>query len=109
MKLKPAYLLLILLAACTKNPTSTDPLTQDQLVQRGQSIYSLNCISCHNADPSKDGIAGPSLKGSSKELLEARLLKASYPSGYKSKRDTKQMPALPHLEKEIPALEAFLR
>lgn len=107
--MKSVYFLLILLAACTKKTSPTDPITPDQLVQRGQSIYNLNCIACHNADPSKDGLAGPSLRGSSKELLEARLLKAAYPAAYKPKRDTKQMPTLPHLEKEIPALEAFLR
>lgn len=72
------------------------------------SIYKLNCIACHNVDPGKDGVAGPALTGSSKELLEARILRAAYPAGYKPKRDTKQMPALPHLEKEIPAISAYL-
>lgn len=91
----------------TEAPTEQD-LTA-QLAQRGKSVYNLNCIACHNSDPSKDGSTGPSLRGSSRELLDAKILRATYPGGYKSKRDTKLMPALPHLAKEISALEAYLR
>lgn len=109
MKFLTCIFFLTVLSSCTKKAnSSTDQLTADQLVQRGKSVYNLNCIACHNLDPSKDGSSGPAISGSSKELLEARILRATYPKAYKPKRDSKQMPALPHLEKEIPAIQAFL-
>jgi len=42
-------------------------------------------------------------------LLEARILRASYPPGYKPKRSTHVMPAQPAVEPEIPALAAYLK
>lgn len=100
----------LLLFSCTKKqevPAGSE-LTPAQSIERGKSVYNLNCTACHNADPAKDGSTGPAIANSTKELLETRVLKATYPPDYKPKRDTKQMPALPHLEKEIPALTSFL-
>ncbi len=98
-----------LLAACTpKSGGETVTASGDELVSRGKAIYIGNCISCHNMDPKKDGAVGPSLFGSSLELVQQRVLKAQYPPGYNPKRETAQMVALPHLEKEIPALHAYL-
>lgn len=99
---------------CTKkssdsaNSEMKTEMTIEQLAQRGKSIYMSNCMACHNVDPTKDGSVGPAVMGSSKELLEARIMKAEYPAGYKPKRDTHTMVALPHLEKEIPSLAAYL-
>ncbi len=95
--------------ACTKKQT-VDPaqMTPQQLVERGQAIYRLNCISCHNADPKLDGTIGPAVAQSSLELVQLRIMKAQYPAGYSPKRSTSQMPAMPHLEKEILAIHAFL-
>lgn len=95
---------------CTPKESSTEQvaLSGEQLIQRGQQIYKLNCIACHNVDPSKDGTTGPAVVGSNKELLTTRIIKASYPENYKPKRETKIMVAMPHLEKEILALEAYL-
>lgn len=98
-------------SGCTKKDAAPEPtaqMTEEQLVARGQSIYKLNCIACHNPDPSLDGPTGPAIKGSNLELVHVRVVKAQYPEGYKAKRDTKVMPPLPHLEKEIPAIHAFL-
>ena len=52
---------------------------------------------------------GPAVKGSSPELLEARVLHASYPFGYMPKRETKVMPARPDLAPSIRDLAAYLR
>lgn len=96
---------------CTpKSGSSSAPseMTVEQLKERGRVVYVSSCIACHNVDPSKDGSLGPAVKGSSLELLTARILKAAYPPNYKPKRETAQMPALPHLEKEIPAIHAYL-
>ena len=80
----------------------------EALVSRGRTVYQTNCTACHNADPKRPGSIGPELFGSSKELIEARVMRAEYPAGYKPKRETKTMAALPHLKAEIDALHAYL-
>ncbi|MDP3938444.1 MAG: cytochrome c, partial [Deltaproteobacteria bacterium] len=75
---------------------------------RGRRVYKVNCIVCHNADPSLPGAVGPAIKGSPRELVEARVLRAEYPSGYTPQRESKLMPAQPHLGKDIDDLAAFL-
>ena len=75
---------------------------------RGKAIYNLNCISCHNLDPKKQGSIGPQIYGSSKELLSKKILFGKYPKNYKPKRSGGAMPLQPHLEKEIANLHAFL-
>jgi mono/diheme cytochrome c family protein len=76
---------------------------------KGRQIWFGQCVACHNPDPGKDGPIGPAVRGSSKDLLEARVLHASYPPGYTPKRETKVMPARPDLVAGIPDLAAFLR
>ena len=68
-----------------------------------------NCVPCHNNDPAKDGPIGPAIKGSPKELLQARVLRNGYPANYTPKRPTKVMPQFPYLESEISYLAAYLR
>lgn len=126
MNLRRKVFVFILLAAgfqpaCTKKPAARDAngevalsaaangaFDASKLSARGEQIYKLNCIACHNPDPKQDGALGPAISGSSLELITARVLKAKYPEGYKPKRETHTMPALPQLEAEIPALHAFL-
>jgi mono/diheme cytochrome c family protein len=76
--------------------------------QRGRSVFVANCVACHNSDPARDGSLGPAIKGSSKELIEARVLRGSYPPGYTPKRQTRVMPQFPFLKSEIPYLYAYL-
>ena len=78
------------------------------LRKRGRAVYLTNCTASHNSDPSQDGGLGPAVTGSSRELLEARIMRASYPEGYTPKRDSRAMVALPHLEPDLDALTAFL-
>ncbi len=77
--------------------------------ERGRRLYLVNCIVCHNRDPSKDGATGPAIKGSSETLLRFRVLSRSYPPGYVPKRKSSAMIPLPHLKKAIPDLAAYLR
>jgi len=51
---------------------------------------------------------GPDVAGSSRELLEARVLHLSYPPGYKPKRATHVMTAMPQLAPKIDDLAAYL-
>jgi mono/diheme cytochrome c family protein len=108
MRWIPALLFVLMLSGCGKK--SDGPATAgDGDPNRGRAIYLSNCAACHSNDPSKDGPLGPAIKGSSRELIEARVLRASYPPGYTPKRKTTMMPAQPDLKPAIPDLAAFLR
>lgn len=112
MKLVLALLFLVSALGCTKTQPAAEPsspVSAESLVARGKVVYQTTCIACHNADPSKDGGVGPAVAGSSKELLEARVLTSNYPAGYKPKRETHVMPQFPHLKNDIDALAAYLK
>jgi mono/diheme cytochrome c family protein len=89
-------------AGCSQTPS-------DPLVERGRQVYLGQCTQCHAVDPSQAGPVGPPVKGSSRELLEAKALKGAYPPGYTPKRPTSVMPPQPALAPEIPALAAYLK
>lgn len=94
-------LLILLLGGCAQNGNDA--------ASRGKQVYLAECIACHHSDPAKDGPLGPAVKGSSQELLEARVLRGTYPPGYTPKRPTALMPPMPKLAPKIPDLAAFLR
>ena len=81
----------------------------DDAAGRGRLVYLAECTACHHNDPAKDGPLGPAVKGSSLELLEAKVLRGTYPPGYAPKRITGLMPPNPKLAPKIPDLAAFLR
>ena len=98
----------LLINGCSKeSDKSTRPAKNPDWV-RGRAVYIANCVACHNPDPSKDGPIGPAIKGSSRELIEARVLRSGYPPNYKPKRTTKVMPQFPYLKSEISYLAVFL-
>jgi len=88
------------LAACAADNTPA---------ARGRQVYLAQCVVCHHTDPSKDGPLGPAIKGSSRELLEARVLRGAYPPGYKPKRGTAIMQPMPQLASALDDLAAFLK
>lgn len=100
-------LTLVSFAACSKE--SKDASAKNPDAERGRAVYLANCVACHNNDPSRDGPIGPAIKGSSKELLQARVLSTSYPPNYKPKRPTQVMPQFPFLKDDVPYLAAYLR
>ncbi len=108
-KLYFVLLLALISAACVKDSGESANTTRAGDPRRGKGIYLANCTACHNNDPSKDGSIGPAVKGSSKELIEARVMRAAYPPGYTPKRRTSAMPPYPYLKSAIPDLAAFLR
>jgi len=97
--------MILLLFACT----TPQRAPSDPLAERGRSVYVQQCIACHNLDPSQPGSLGPAVKGSSRELVEARVLHAAYPPGYTPKRTTTTMVAFPQLSGDIDALAAYLK
>ena len=92
--------------ACSKDSKEAP---QNPDAARGRAVFVANCVACHNSDPSKDGPIGPAIKGSSRELIEARVLSTSYPPNYTPKRPTKVMPQFPFLKDDIPYLAAYLK
>jgi mono/diheme cytochrome c family protein len=103
---RPAVLALIALglaAGCSQG----EKLSPE--AERGRQVYQAQCIACHNPDPAQAGPLGPPLKGSSEELLRAKVLQGSYPPGYAPKRPTKVMQPMPQVGNDIPALAAYLR
>jgi mono/diheme cytochrome c family protein len=93
------------LNACAK----PGPSNASTAVAEGQRVFIVNCSSCHNINPNLDGAVGPAIAGSSRALVEARVLHQSYPAGYKPKRPTHLMRALPWLAPKIDDLSAFLQ
>ena len=81
----------------------------DPLAARGRQLYLGQCVQCHSADPATAGPVGPAVKGASRELLEAKIIRGEYPQGYAPKRPTRIMPPQPTLAPDIPALAAYLR
>jgi mono/diheme cytochrome c family protein len=100
---------LALLAIILGASACGEPAPTGALAQRGRQVYLSQCIACHATDPSQAGPLGPAVKGSSRELLEAKVVMATYPPGYRPKRPTAVMPPQPGLAPEIPALAEFLK
>lgn len=96
-----------LIAACGGEDGGGQSEIQRQ-AKRGRAIFLANCVACHNNDPGRDGPIGPAIRGSSRELLTARVLSTNYPPNYRPKRTTKIMPQFPFLKEEIPNLTAYL-
>ena len=99
----------LVLGACAEDSNHSTKTAGDGDASRGKQIYLAYCTACHNSDPAKNGPIGPAIKGSSRALLEVRVLRAGYPPGYTPKRATSLMPAQPDLAPKIPDLAAFLR
>ena len=113
MKLLWILLLISLVAAgfvaCSKDSNDAPASGSNPDLARGRAVFVANCVACHNNDPSKDGPIGPAIKGSSRELLESRVLSTSYPPNYKPKRPTQVMPQFPYLKDDIQYLAAYLK
>jgi mono/diheme cytochrome c family protein len=99
-------------ALCALTLTALAGCSQEKLspeAERGRQVYQAQCIACHNTDPAQPGAIGPAVKGSSEDLLRAKVLQGTYPPGYAPKRPTKVMQPTPQLANDIPALAAYLR
>ena len=71
------------------------------------AIAAISLSSCR-ASSATTGAIGPAVKGASRQLLEAKIMRAEYPAGYTPKRTTKAMPAQPAMAASLDDLAAFL-
>jgi mono/diheme cytochrome c family protein len=107
---------LVTVAACGQGEPASPPATgapapadaAREAIERGRRSYLANCTACHNNDPALPGAIGPEIAGSSRELIEARVLRAEYPPGYTPKRSSHAMVAMPFLKDSIGDLAAYL-
>ena len=95
--------LALTLAACR------DEAALDPAAERGRQVYLGQCTACHSSDPAQRGTLGPPVKGSSRQLLEARVLRGAYPPGYAPKQNTRLMQPMPQLSGSLEDLAAYLR
>ena len=96
-------MLLWMAVACSTGPELSPAAA------RGRTVYQANCTACHNVDPARDGALGPAVKGASRELLEARIVRGEYPVGYTPKRTTTLMVALPAVAGSVDDLAEYLK
>ena len=89
-----------------KKLNKTVALTTD--IEKGRMVYFANCVSCHNNNPKKPGSIGPEVFGVSIDVLTQKIVSGKYPENYIPKRTSKIMPSMPHLNKEISNLHAFI-
>jgi mono/diheme cytochrome c family protein len=93
-----------IIAGCSEAPGPTAATRE-----RGRQVYLSQCTACHAFDPGQPGPVGPPVKGASPELLEAKVLRGTYPPGYTPKRPTAVMPPQTQLAADIAALAEYLR
>ena len=96
-------MIVLALAGCS------DTAERSPAAERGRQVYLAQCTACHNSDPTQAGPVGPPLKGTPRTVVEAKVVRGTYPPGYAPKRPTSLMPPQPALASEIPALAEFLK
>ena len=98
------------LSGCFKDPMTEKAFTPQQvkLYNKGKGVYNSVCITCHNINPKLPGAIGPENYGSSLELVKLKVLKGTYPKGYKPKRPSSNMPVFDDQKDDIEALHFYL-
>ena len=114
-----ALLLIMLVSNCEKENIEQEEAEVDQKklnnnvvlttdIEKGRMVYFANCVSCHNNNPKKPGSIGPEVYGVSIDVLTQKIVSGKYPENYRPKRSSKIMPSMPHLNKDISNLHAFI-
>jgi mono/diheme cytochrome c family protein len=82
-------------------------------LEKGKRLYMSNCIQCHNRDPNLKGNMGPELVDAPLPVMYAKVMTGVYPEklppGFVPKRKSKAMKKIPKLEKDIPAIYAWVQ
>ena len=114
-----ALLLLVFVSNCEKKGIEQEYSEADKKklnktialeadIEKGRTVYFANCVSCHNNNPKKPGSLGPEVYGVSTDVLTQKIISGKYPENYSPKRKTKIMPLMPHFNKDISNLHAFI-
>jgi len=114
-----SLLLIILVTNCEKKSIQQEEVEAGQKklnntvalktdIEKGRIVYFANCVSCHNNNPKKPGSIGPVVYGVSIDVLTQKIVSGKYPEYYRPKRTSKIMPSMPHLNKDISNLHAFI-
>ena len=114
-----ALLLIMLISNCEKKNIEKENAKADQkkltntvalttAIEKGRMVYFANCVSCHNNNPKKPGSIGPEVYGVTIDVLTQKIVYGKYPENYRPKRPSKIMSSMPHLNKEISNLHAFI-
>ena len=114
-----ALLLIMLVPNCEKEGNKQEKVEANQKknnnnvalktdIEKGRTLYFANCVSCHNNNPKKPGSLGPEVYGVPLDVLTQKIVSGEYPENYRPKRTSKIMPLMPHLNKEILNLHAFI-
>jgi mono/diheme cytochrome c family protein len=86
---------------------------QAEDLEKGKRLYLSNCIQCHNRDPNLKGNLGPELVDAPLAVVYSKVMTGVYPeklpAGFKPKRQSKVMRKIPKLEKDIPAIHAWIQ
>ena len=93
---------------------SNSVLCADQaLIEKGKRLYLSNCIQCHNRDPNLKGSLGPEVTDAPLSVMTSKIMTGAYPAvlpaGFVPKRKSKAMRKIPKLQKDIPAIFAFVQ
>ena len=118
-RLFTAFLLILLVSNCEKKNIEQEKAETDQKklnnnvvlktdIEKGRMLYFANCVSCHNNNPKKPGSIGPEVYGVSIDVLTQKIVSGKYPENYRPKRSSKIMPSMPHLNKDISNIHAFI-
>ena len=83
------------------------------LLDKGKRLYLANCIQCHNRDPNLKGSMGPEVVDAPLEVMYSKVMTGLYPAklpaGFVPKRKSRAMRKIPKLEKDIPAIHAWVQ
>jgi mono/diheme cytochrome c family protein len=103
-----AILILLFTLVCFDSDAGGYPTNEVQNLE-GKRLYVLNCVRCHNADPTKAGTIGPELYTTPDTVFATKVPEGKYPSGYTPKRRTKIMPKFPHLTNKTDLIYNYIR
>jgi len=92
--------------AAPKKLNNTVALKTD--FEKGRMVYFANCVTCHNNNPKKPGSIGPEVYGVPIDVFFQKIVFGKYPENYRPKRESKIMPLMPNLKKDISNLHAFI-
>jgi len=82
-------------------------------LDKGKRLYLSNCIQCHNKDPNVKGSIGPEMVDAPLSVMTSKVMTGLYPvvlpAGFVPKRKSKAMKKITKLEKDIPAIHAWVQ